>query len=412
MARKQISVNRKLHSFARAILTPYLDRTYGLRAENIELIRSLTPPYVILPNHSNNWDPFLVHRFVSDPIYYVASDNVFRKPLLRFVLGLVGAISKSKAISDYEAIKNIMHIKNNRGIIGIFPEGQATWDGRSLPMLPATAKLLKVLKVPVVVPILHGAFLARPRWKKYNRRGRVTVSFTLAIDAEEIKKLSVDEIEKRLADHLRYDESEHQRNVRTRFKGRDRAEYLESILFTCPQCGSLCTTRSKGNNLSCTACGFTVYYNEYGLLEERSHPLRFDNLPDWNEWQVGNLKKLLTDNAAAFLNAPVFTDTGVTISTGYRRRRIRKHAVGVMSLYSDRISFSAGMREGSIDFPLGGVEGVNIQTGERLEFYHKGILYRIEFAGKRISAFKWLAAVKLLHGEWPLLPRNETLQPA
>ena len=235
------------------------------------------------------WDPFFAGIFIPDPVHYVTSDANFRSKILRFLLGLVGSIPKTKLMSDYETIRHIMRIRDKKGVIGIFPEGRRTWDGHTLDLLYATAKLIKLLKIPVVVPIFKGAYISLPRWTKRPRRGSIAISYTLLFTAKELSSLGLDEISGRLGKALEYDEYEWQRTAMITFKGRRKAEYLELTLYACPECGGIATLRSKKDVFSCTSCGYSVRYNEYGFFEKISGQLRFQTVREWNIWQIEHL---------------------------------------------------------------------------------------------------------------------------
>ncbi|MFW5836345.1 MAG: lysophospholipid acyltransferase family protein, partial [bacterium] len=133
-ARRKIRGSKTMNRFLRLTLGPWLARRYRVRTENLELVKRLRPPYLVLANHMCVWDPFFVNNFVPEVIHYVVSDANFRSKLVEFGLGLVGSIPKTKVMSDLETVKNIMKVKEAGGIVGIFPEGQNTWDGHTMPM--------------------------------------------------------------------------------------------------------------------------------------------------------------------------------------------------------------------------------------------------------------------------------------
>ncbi len=101
----------------------YLRQKFKLSAENSEACL-VPPPFLLLANHTNFWDPFLLSLYTPEPIYFVTADEYFRNPFLKFLLGLAGAIPKSKFISDQMTVIDIFRIKRKGGVIGIFPEGK------------------------------------------------------------------------------------------------------------------------------------------------------------------------------------------------------------------------------------------------------------------------------------------------
>jgi 1-acyl-sn-glycerol-3-phosphate acyltransferase len=348
----------------------------------------LTPPYIVLANHVGFWDPFILSIFIRDPIHFVASDEYFRKPVLKFLLSLVGAIPKSKFISDSETVKGILHIFKRKGVIGIFPEGRRTWDGCTTPLLFPTTKLIKKLGIPVVTAKFQGGYLANPRWSRNCRRGEVTVRYNIALTSEQIKKAGPEEIHSVITGYLAHNEYEYQEKAMIPFKGKRLAERLELFLFTCPRCKSLDTMKSSGSSISCS-CGFSAGLNEYGFFEQDSSRLPFRNPMEWNNWQQENLGMLLRSNNDG---SPLMTNDNAVCKSGNRLTPFRNIKSGSLSLFSDKIVFTSSCGE-SNEFNLKDIAGLNIQYNDLFEFYYFRKLYRFSFEGQGISAFKWTCAI-------------------
>jgi 1-acyl-sn-glycerol-3-phosphate acyltransferase len=383
----------------RVSLGPWLLKKFNVHAENVEIVKGLRPPFVVVPNHTCVWDPFMVNSFVPGPIHYVVSDANFRSRVMDFGLSLVGSIPKTKVMSDLETVKNIMRVKERGGVIGIFPEGQNTWDGSTLPLYYSTAKLLKVLKAPVVTARVTGGFLSKPRWAKNSRRGKVTIRFEVAYTPQQLKKASPDEIHATLERHLANNDFDYNRTARIPFRGKDRAEWLERSLFICPSCERIGSLRSSGNRFACADCGYTVTYNRYGFFESREKCPVFDNMHDWNTWQVARLKEMLIKSRGSGSDTLLFAEPEVLVETGYKAHTLSTYARGRLELYPDRVVLvqSDGKRD---SFYVEDIDGANVQNGERLEFYVGDALYRVTPSEKRGCTYKWALAIGEL-GQMP-----------
>jgi len=392
--RRQIRAYRWLNRLLKLTLGKYLTIRYNLKAYNLTVFENLKPPYIMMANHSCFWDPFIISNFVPDPIYFVVTDASFRSPFMRFLLGLVGSIPKTKAISDFGTVKQIMEIKRRGGVIGIFPEGHNTWDGHSLPVIYATAKLIKHLKIPVVIPEKRGAFLSIPRWAKKNRRGRITLDFKLAFTGEEIERLSTDEIYTRLSGFLDYNEYEFQRKEMIPYKGKDLAEYLELVLFICPECKSIGSMYSLGRVFTCKKCNYITFYNNYGFFENSNKEVAFETIRDWNVWQLNYLKTFLQEKKRQNCLETIIEDSRIDCRIGYRDEPMVKSGKGTLQLYTDGIVFSAS--GGDLSFSIDEITGLNVQNEEKLEFYHKDNLFRFDSKDRRVSIYKWYCCLKLL----------------
>ncbi len=398
--RRRIRASRSFNIFLRKVLGIIFTWLFRLETENQELVKELKPPYVVMPNHQSAIDPFFVNLFVPAPIHYVVSDSNFRSRVLSFGLGLVGSIPKTKAVSDLETVKNIVKIKAKNGIIGIYPEGQNTWDGATLPLIPSTAKLLKSLKIPVVIAKVQGAFLSMPRWARRLRRGRVRITFRLGFTVAELKALSPSEISERMSEFLFHDEFQFQRREGWIFRSTHRAEYLEIVLFTCPECRTMNRLVSEGNRLRCRHCGYEVELTGRGFFRRPGGTPHFETILDWNRWQTLELKALLGREFESFRQNPLFVEDGMLLEKGYKSLPLLEVGRGELSLFSNRLVFqsrSGRLHDGSpIErvFDVSRMEGINVQNNENMEFYYDDDLFRIRNSNRRGNSYKWYVAIR------------------
>lgn len=234
------------HKFVRYTFGKYLTLRFHIQYANEE-IKGLKPPYLIIGNHVGAWDPFIMSLGVKDPIYFVISDAHFRHFWLRQVFKLIGGIPKSKKLADMGTIRAILNIKKNNGIVGLYPEGARNWDLKSIPVVYATAKLIKTMNVPVVCTRMEGAGLTRPRWARSSRAGSIHVKYSILLTQGDIKERSVDEIFRKVTKGIQLNEYEWQDKNMIRFIGKNLAEYLDMFLIVCPRCKALCSLQSHRN---------------------------------------------------------------------------------------------------------------------------------------------------------------------
>lgn len=395
MRDKFVKANRPLNKFLRALFRFYLNRLFRLKFD-ITGIDGLTPPYAVLANHVNFWDPFILSLCISEPVYYVASDAYFRNPLLRWLLGLVGAIPKAKFITDPHAIRGILEVNHNSGIIGIFPEGRRSWDGKTLPLRFATVKLIKSLELPVVSILLEGACLALPRWAARPRKGEIKVSCRLLIAREELSGMPAEVIYDKITVALENDEYRYQEQHMNRYAGHNLAEKLELFLFACPHCHTIGMLESKGDSLYCNTCDYQVKYNVFGLFNVICEkPLCFNNPRDWNLWQLEYLETYIRETALSPDSHLIFKENDMLALTGERLKPLVKLQYGTLEFYTDRIAFSGKTGEPLV-FNISSIHGENIQGNNKLEFYYGKVLYRFVRSEKCFSAYKWVKGLQIV----------------
>ncbi len=375
----------------------FVKRTYGipvnwmynLRTSNEEGAFALKPPYLLLANHVNTFDPIIISLKHNRAIHWVAADTLFRNRYLRYLLRrMIGSISKSKSRSDYYTIKQITKSIKHGGVVGMFPEGQRTWDGRSLPIFYATAKLVRMLKVPVVICTLKGGYHTLPRWSNRRRRGTLTIEYQDPIMPEDYAALSTDEIYTMLTERLHYDAYEYQRRHRIIFKSSRRAEYLEHVLYLCPECGKIGTLRSHANDFSCTACGYHVSLDVYGFFTTPKGKKGFETVSDWNSWQQEEMQRRIAegdwDHGEYFFPGDV-----VQFFRGYRDSRMKKLGKATANMTLGGIEVRTD--EKVFRFTLDAIESLSVAMQRNLEFYHNNSMYRLKFPAPRSSAYKYLA---------------------
>jgi 1-acyl-sn-glycerol-3-phosphate acyltransferase len=377
----------------RTFVLRFLKRRYRLSAVEESRVQGLKPPFIVVSNHVNFWDPFWINTFLAAPIQFVASDNLFRTTLFGLAMRLLGAIPKTKLMNDSQTIGHIFRVLGAGGVVGIFPEGSRSYDGRSEPAQFAVARLIRKMKLPVVSALIEGGYLARPRWARSVRLGSVRLRYRLLFSGQDLAGRSDEDVYRTLSGALRFDEMAVQREKKVSFPTRRPAEYLERLLFMCPHCRSVATLVSRARRFSCTHCGYAVRVNDIGFLVPDGGPLYFDDPAEWNSWQLGAFRDYLESGNGAHLHKLQQDDA--VVLRGYRAYRLRRLARGRVRLFQDAVELHA--RGGlSLRFPLSSIRGANVQNGEKLELYCEGLLYRLDFSDPRVSSYMWLKAIEIL----------------
>lgn len=395
MSKKFVKANRPFNKIGKFFLKIYFFVKYRI-SHNNKVLQEITPPYLILSNHVNNLDPFFIATYIKQPVYFVTSDEQFRYPIRNFLLRrLVGAIPKKKFVSDINTVKDIIKVMKNDGIAGIFPEGQRSWEGETKKIIFSTAKLVKKIGVPVVTVNLKGALLARPRWSIKNRKGKVEINYQYSLSSEQIKNMSVEEIQKILEKDLYHNEYEYQKEKMQTYKAPKLAENLELFIFTCPKCNSIGTLKSNDNTLTCQNCNNSVVYNEYGLFENAHDRLYFKNPSEWDKWQLNNLKNICQTAINTTEIVKIISDSNVSIYVTTKFNPLQKLTQGNICLNKNDLIIIRDEKEVKL-FNIQKISGLSIQYKNELEFYYDEKLYRFKFDTPTISAHKWNSAIEIL----------------
>ncbi|MBZ2174240.1 1-acyl-sn-glycerol-3-phosphate acyltransferase [Schnuerera sp. xch1] len=352
----------------------------------------MKPPYIILSNHVNNWDPFFINNFVNEPICFIAAESLFRNSFLKKLLNYIGVIPKTKFKSDIRTIRGILKAKRSNRVIGLFPEGNSSWDGHVEPITYATAKLVKLLNIPVVIGNIAGGHLSHPRWAYRHRKGLISISLIKKWDKEDLHNKSIKFIYQKLTEALSYDEMEWQSKRNTSYKGKELANYLERFLFICPHCKIPGQLRSGGNMFKCHNCNYTVCYTALGTLKQINYPIHFSTTHDWNKWQLRLLEETILDSDWKFIWNSVMQEH-VKLFVSDKDNSFKIVSTGEL-LWDHKSIIFQGDDMSQYIFSFDDIERLNIHIYNNLDFFYMDKLYRIKFYNPRTSAYKWLKAIE------------------
>ncbi|NLD27077.1 MAG: hypothetical protein GX661_06935 [Acholeplasmataceae bacterium] len=258
-------------------------------------MKGLKPPYILLCTHHAFID-FKVTTAAIFPHranYIVAIDGfIGREWLLRHV----GGIAKRKFTNDITLVKQIKYsLEKLKNIVAIYPEARYSLIGTTAILPESLGKMAKMFKKPVVVLNMHGNYLSQPVWNLKKRKNRITADMTQIITAEEITKLSIEEINDRINKAFVYDEYRWQFENKIKIDEPYRAQNLHKVLYQCPHCLTEHRMNSDKNLIWCEACHKTYAMDEYGRLEATEGVTEFPHIPDWYEFERLQVRKQIEE---------------------------------------------------------------------------------------------------------------------
>ena len=226
MGRVRVNTRLRIYRLVKPLLKIMMKIKFNLEADLPAEVRELKPPYLILANHQGFWDAVSIGVNLPKPVSFIATDAIFRAPLFRKVLNIMGVIPKTKAISDMDTLKNVLRVKAAGGIIGIFPETRRTWDGTTLPLIYSVSKLVQKLKIPVVTAVIKGGYFSHPRWGVNLQRGKILVEYRLLMSGDQAGKYAPEDVHEKLIKALEHDEFAWQEKVKVRYRGKTLQNHL------------------------------------------------------------------------------------------------------------------------------------------------------------------------------------------
>lgn len=248
-------------------------------------MEGVKPPYMLLSNHMSFIDFELaalatgkhkVNNVVNIDGYYMRA----------WLMEWIGAICTRKFTTDIHLIKSIRKVLKRGDVLCMYPEARYSPAGTTSYIPDSLGMLVKRCGVPVVAIVHHGNHLHMPVWDV--RRKRNVPLYTtekLILTAEDINRMSADEINQKLKEELSYDDYAYQRENGILIKEDFRAEGLHKILYKCPHCMTESKMASSGAELYCEECGKRWIFGEDGILTAQEGETEFSYVPDWFNWE-------------------------------------------------------------------------------------------------------------------------------
>lgn len=249
-------------------------------------------PALFLMNHSSFIDLKIASGLLYPRPYGIVctSDGfVGKEGLMRWI----GCFPTQKFVPDPTLVKDMVHLtrKENCSVL-MYPEASYSFDGTATPLPESLGKLVKLLKVPVVMIRTEGAFARDPLYNNLQLRDvQVGAVMKYLYGPDQIKELSVEEINECLKEEFSFDYFRWQQDEQIRIAEDFRADDLQRALYRCPHCQSESHMKGKGIRIGCGNCGASYELTEYGALayelgscqmDDQAH---FNHVPDWYRWQ-------------------------------------------------------------------------------------------------------------------------------
>lgn len=274
-----------------------IGKKYKVEKINME---GLKPPYMLLSNHMYfiDFELAAMGTFPHRVNNVVNLDGYYRRPWL---MELIGAIGTRKFTADLHLIKSINKVLKRGDILCMYPEARYSPCGVTSYLPDSLGKLIKMNKVPVVVTIHRGNHLNSPFWNfRKKRRVPFHTTMTQILTPEQIREMSVDEINAAVKKAFEYDDYRYQREQGFLITEKYRAEGMHKILYQCPNCLTESKMSSKGTEIFCTACNKRWNLNEDGTLSALSGKTEFSHVPDWFEWERAQVREQIRRGEYSF----------------------------------------------------------------------------------------------------------------
>lgn len=178
------------------------------RVYNAERV-PLVGPVILASNHSSFLDPPLVGAGIKRGINYLARENLFRFPVLGWVLHQWQVVPVDREGGGAKGLKAILERLLDGNAIILFPEGTRSRNGKLQPARSGIGLTVIKSEAPVVPVRVFGTFEAYGRHLGFPRPRRVCVKYGKVMRFEQLRaeagvcsKTRLKEIYQQVADEI------------------------------------------------------------------------------------------------------------------------------------------------------------------------------------------------------------------
>jgi 1-acyl-sn-glycerol-3-phosphate acyltransferase len=130
-------------------------------AENVPAAKGL----IVAANHVSGWDVVAVACALRRPVFFMAKEEFFRRPLIGWLFRRLNAIPVKRGAPDMKAIRRALELLRQGQVIGIFPEGHRGRSGEQQEAMSGVIFLMEKSGAPLIPARVFGTekFLSQQR---------------------------------------------------------------------------------------------------------------------------------------------------------------------------------------------------------------------------------------------------------
>jgi len=119
----------RFYYFSRALVNSVIKPLYRIEVIGKENIPK-SGGVLLCTNHISNLDPPVVGITCPRPVAFMAKEELFRAPLLKWILPNVLAFPVKRGLSDRGALRKGLSLLKEGHVLGLFPEGTRSKTGK------------------------------------------------------------------------------------------------------------------------------------------------------------------------------------------------------------------------------------------------------------------------------------------
>jgi len=145
---------------------------FGFRVEGKNNIPKKAP-YIVVSNHVSYLDPVVIGCSFPHKVSFMAKSELFKNFLGNWFLRSLGVFPIKREAVDISSIKQSIQILNDGKVLGIFPEGTRSRDGKFKGINKGVIGISVKAKVPIVPVCVEGTYEAWPAGQKFPKLHKI-----------------------------------------------------------------------------------------------------------------------------------------------------------------------------------------------------------------------------------------------
>ncbi|NLI57063.1 MAG: 1-acyl-sn-glycerol-3-phosphate acyltransferase [Clostridium sp.] len=117
---------------------------------------------ILCSNHISELDMFFIGYRMKRLVRYMAKEELFKNPILAFIIRKLGAFPVKRGKGDVGAIKTSLKLLSEGHIVGIFPEGtrkkKAQKTNKEIKVKAGAALLAQKSQAPILPVLINGNY--------------------------------------------------------------------------------------------------------------------------------------------------------------------------------------------------------------------------------------------------------------
>jgi len=145
---------------------------------------------LLLMNHRSFLDPLVTGVWLTRPVSFLARDSLFRVPVVGWILRHTYVIPINRSAASTASIRETAKRLEQGFLVGIFPEGTRSTDGKLGKLRPGFLAITRRVKAPVIPVGIDGTGKAYGKGAWFPKPYRVRVVIGEPLDSETVERLS------------------------------------------------------------------------------------------------------------------------------------------------------------------------------------------------------------------------------